>query len=134
VIVADTNLVAYAFVDGEFSAQARAVFAKDPEWHAPLLWRAEMLSVLVQACKSEMLTSAQAASVLEMAMSHMANREHISDEAVVLQTAVARNISAYDAQFIALALELQVPLVTSDKRLLASCRDVAVSPASFVER
>lgn len=131
-IVADTNLVAYAFIDGEFSAQARAVLAKDPEWHAPLLWRAEMLSVLVQATASGMLTSAQAAKVLELAISQMTRREHMPDEAVVLQTACTHNISAYDAQFVALALDLQVPLVTSDRRLLAACPDVAVSPGGFV--
>ena len=41
VIVADTNLIAYFAVRDANSELADAVFATDPVWVAPLLWRSE---------------------------------------------------------------------------------------------
>lgn len=132
-IVADTNLLAYAFIEGEFTADARAVLDKDPEWHAPVWWRSEMLNVLAQAVHSGMLTPVQAHTVFELATAHMSTREHVPPETAVLETAVRFRISAYDAQFVATALDLGVPLVTSDKGLLKACPQIAVSPRRFVE-
>jgi len=51
----------------------------------------------------------------------------------VLKIAMEREISAYDAQFVAAAVELGVPLVTADKRILSRCPDLAVSLSDFVD-
>ena len=45
-IVADTNLIAYFFIPGEHTADARRVFLKDPDWVAPLLWKSEFRNVV----------------------------------------------------------------------------------------
>jgi predicted nucleic acid-binding protein len=44
----------------------------------------------------------------------------------VLEAAVAGNMSAYDAEFVALARSLTVPLVTADRAILQGAPDVAV--------
>jgi predicted nucleic acid-binding protein len=49
----------------------------------------------------------------------------------VLETAAARNLSAYDAQFVVAATNLEVTLVTSDRRLLHACPDLAIAPEKF---
>jgi len=49
----------------------------------------------------------------------------------VLDIAAERGLSAYDAQFIAVAIRLEVPLVTADRRVLNACPDLAVPPARF---
>ena len=46
-IVVDTNLLVYLYVRGQRSAQADAVYHRDQEWAAPMLWRSEFRNVLV---------------------------------------------------------------------------------------
>ena len=41
--------------------------------------------------------------------------------------------SAYDCEFVALALMLEIPLVTEDKRILRSFPDTAVDMARLVD-
>ncbi len=40
-IVVDTNLIVYLYLESKHSPLAEQVLMKDPEWHAPLLWRSE---------------------------------------------------------------------------------------------
>ena len=45
-IVTDTNVIAYLYLEGERSVQVEKVLEKDPHWVAPLLWRSEFRNVL----------------------------------------------------------------------------------------
>ncbi len=45
-IVADTNLIAYALITGTGSEKARQVLIKDQSWSAPRLWRSEFMNIL----------------------------------------------------------------------------------------
>ena len=45
-IVVDTDVVAYLYLPTEFTAQAEALFERDPEWVVPLLWRSEFRNIL----------------------------------------------------------------------------------------
>jgi len=46
VIVVDTNVVAYALIQGTQTALARQVRQRDPFWRLPTLWRHEFLNIL----------------------------------------------------------------------------------------
>lgn len=130
-IVADTNLVAYLLIEGEQTATARAVWEKDPRWMLPTLWRSEFLNVLTTAVKARVLTLLQAHSTWSIAQAIFANSEVEPSGDDVLETAAERNLSAYDAQFVVAAVDLDVPLVTSDRRLLQACPDIAIPPDRF---
>ncbi len=50
----------------------------------------------------------------------------------MLETALDRGLSAYDAQFVVVAETSGVPLVTADRKILQGCPRIAVSPEAFV--
>jgi predicted nucleic acid-binding protein len=132
VIVADTNLVAYLLIEGDNTDLARAVWTADPRWMLPTLWRSEFLNVLTTAVRARVLTLPQAHDTWRIAQTVFGQSEVEPSGDAVLETATERNLSAYDAQFVVAAADLEVPLVTSDRRLLQACPDIAVAPERFI--
>jgi len=130
-IVADTNLIAYLLVTGPYTREAEAVYEKDPEWVAPLLWRSEFRNVLVLSVRGGRLGLQDAIGVMERAERMMVGREHQAASSVILRLAGESGCSAYDCEFVALALGLSVPLVTSDHALLRRFKPTAVSMRAF---
>jgi predicted nucleic acid-binding protein len=131
VIVVDSNVVAYYWVNGPLTEIARRVQAKDPEWHAPILWRSEMRSVLTGYLRDGSLDGAQIARVMAVAEESFAGREHIVSSDQVLQLAGETSLSAYDCEFVVLASTLGVPLVTADRAVLKAFPDRALTMEAF---
>lgn len=127
-IVADTNLAAYLFLGGTGTDLARRIFLQDPEWAAPLLWRSEFRSVLAQYLRKQELSLTDALAVQRKAESLFRGREHIVPSRNVLRLVSKSACSAYDCEFVALAEQLRVPLVTSDRQVLKAFPGIAVSP------
>jgi predicted nucleic acid-binding protein len=132
VIVADTNLIAYLLIPGQWTETAEAVLRRDPAWVAPLLWRSELRSVLTLAERRHDLDLYQAFSIMEEAERLMQGNEFQVNSAEVLRLAGACRCSSYDCEFVVLAQDLGVPLVTSDREILTAFPDIAVSPEAFV--
>lgn len=130
-IVADTNLIAYSLIPSEFNAAADAVLRKDPIWAAPPLWRSEMRNVLALRLRQKLMNIEEAVEAMDKARQFIGGREHDVDSSRVLFLAQASNFTAYDCEFVSLAEKLNVPLVTSDKKLLAAFPDIAVSIKEF---
>ena len=130
-IVADTNLVAAFFLNAPDRVLAQAVFARDPHWAAPLLWRSEMRNVLAGAMRRSELTLAAAEVICAGSEALLDGRQHHVDDGGVLQRAVKSGCTAYDCEFVALAEELRVPLVTFDRQVLAAFPATAIHPERF---
>jgi len=131
VIVVDTNVLVYLFLPGESTADARAALARDPVWAAPLLWRSEFRNALALYLRQKHLALDDALLLQAAAEERMAGRAYDTDSEAVLRFAADSGRSAYDCEFVALAEALGVPLVTSDRQLLASFPATAVGLASF---
>jgi predicted nucleic acid-binding protein len=131
VIVADTNLISYLLIEGERTEAARKVWAEDSSWVMPPLWRSEFLNVLATAHRAGVLSEDQALLAWQRAKALLGASEVEPNGERVLQLAIERGISAYDAQFVAVADELHIRLVTADKRLLERCKDEAISIEDF---
>ena len=117
-IVVDTNVIAYLWLPGPHTASAERLLRQDPDWNAPLLWRSEFRSVLAGQVRRRRMTLATAVRIASEAESHLRGKEYGVSSAEVLHRAAESRCSAYDCEFVVLAEELGVPLVTSDEQVL----------------
>jgi predicted nucleic acid-binding protein len=133
VIVVDTNIIGYLYLPSPHSAQAERAFLKDPEWVAPLLWRSELRNVLALYVRRKHLSLTQVQRIMEEALHLMHGREYEAPSHQVLALAAASACSAHDCEFVALARDLDVPLVTADKQVCNEFPGVAVGLAEFID-
>ena len=111
-IVVDTNIIAYFFLPNEFTSQAISLFRNDPVWAAPYLWRSEFRNVLSLYMRKELIDLSRAYEIQEEAESLLADFEFDVPSNSVLSLASESGCSAYDCEFIFLAQQLDVALVT----------------------
>jgi predicted nucleic acid-binding protein len=132
VIVVDTNVIAYLLIVGDHTVEAKAVLRKDSDWAAPFLWRSEFCSVLTLYIRQEHLSLSQAQRFMQEAEYLMQGGEHQVSSSHVLNLATISSCSAYDCEFVALAQQLTVPLVTSDNKILSEFPSIAISMSQFI--
>lgn len=125
-IVADANVIAYLHIQGDFTEQAEMALRRDPVWAVPRLWRSEMRSVLVQYVRRSILSFEEARMVMSAAEDLVRGREFEVSSHQVFACLERGGVSAYDAEYVALAAELEVPLVTADRRLMEAFPEEAV--------
>ena len=132
VIVADTNLLFYLRVGGQHRDSAEAVFRRDPVWAMPALWRSEFRDALANLLRLRTLALDDAIAFARDAEARMTGREYQVVSHQVLALASRSGCSAYDCEFVALAEDLSVPLVTSDREILRAFPGRALSPETFL--
>ena len=125
-IVVDSNVLAYLYLPGERTAEAEALLERDPDWAAPVLWRSEFRNILAGFLRRKSITFDQACSLQGEAESLLAGSEFEVDSQAVLELVRDSDCSAYDCEFIALAIKLNTRLVTEDKKLLRAFPSRAV--------
>lgn len=125
-IVVDTNVIACLHLAGEFTSRAESLLRQDPDWVAPILWRSELRNILAGYIRRNALSLEQARLVQAGAEDLMAHGEHEVDSQQVLQLVRDSSCPAYDCEFVALALQLNIKLATADSKLLQAFPDVTV--------
>lgn len=126
-IVVDSNVVAYLYLQGEYTEAAEALLKQDSDWASPVLWRSEFRNILAGYLRRKTLTFEQACSLQSEAEDLLVGSEFEVDSATVLKLVRDSDCSAYDCEFIALAIKLDTKLVTVDKKLLKAFPDCAVA-------
>ena len=117
-IVVDSNVLAYLYLPGDHTARAEALLEQTPDWAAPVLWRSEFRNILAGYMRRKTLTFDQACNLQTEAESLLAGSEFEVDSWTVLELVRDSDCSAYDCEFVALAIKLDTKLVTVDKKLL----------------
>lgn len=132
-IVVDSNIVAARNLTSVLTAKAKQVEQKDPVWIVPGLWRYEFQNILATALKAKQITAEQALNVWQRVSAILADNECEPSTAKVIGLVAQHGITAYDGQFIALAMEMGILCVTEDRELQRKFPGVAVSIDEFLK-
>ena len=130
-IIVDTNVIVYRIVQGPETAQAMRLEARDPAWRVPGLWRYEFTNAIWMMVRAGMINRQEALDALDRADRKMSSHELVVPQADALDAALQYNVSAYDAQYVALAKASGVVCVTADRPLLQKTPGITVPLASL---
>lgn len=131
-IVADTNLIASLWVPNSMDKLAYSVLEKDPNWIAPVLWKSEFRNVLALYLRKNIMDLSLILQVIEGAEILMGSGEFEINSTQVMSLVSKSQCSSYDCEFVALADDLNIQLVTFDKKILSEFSTIAVHPENFV--
>ena len=126
-IVVDSNVLAYLYLPGEYTTVAEALMEHDPDWAAPILWRSEFRNILAGYMRRGKLTFEQAYAIQSEAEDLLSGAEYELDSRSVLELVRDSECSAYDCEFVALAMKFGTKLVTMDGKVLRSFPSIAVA-------
>jgi len=131
-IVVDSNIIAYLMIPGDRTKEVEKLLLKDSEWIAPLLWRSEFRNILTLYMKQSQMSLILAEQTIARAENLLSEREYGVLSSDVLVLTYEKSLSAYDAEYVVLAINFGVPLITVDKKLLKEASEYAVSPTKYL--
>jgi len=131
-IVVDTNIIAHLWLPSDDTEICEQLFQWDPEWLAPVLWKSEFRSVVTLYLRKKLIDLGQAIEITAGAEEQMQEREFHVNSVQVYSLADKSECSSYDCEFISLAYELDIKLITLDKQILRSFPERAAKPADVI--
>jgi len=135
-IVVDSNIITARNLTSSLTSKAEQLEEKDPLWVVPVLWRYEFQNILATAIKSKQIKPEQALDVWKKVSEVLIENEYEPSASKVIDLVAEYGITAYDGQFIAVALEMGIQCVTEDRELqekfpgIAICIDEFLKPES----
>ena len=126
-IVVDTNVMVHLLMGGEHGPDAALLLQQDPEWAAPVILMSELRNVLLGFVRRGVFVHDHAKAMTDDAAAILGDRLATVSGDQVFDVALECNLTAYDAEFVALARTLSVSLATLDSAILRGAPDVAVS-------
>jgi predicted nucleic acid-binding protein len=129
VFIIDTNVVAYLLIEGDYTAAARLLHRRDDDWRSEAFIMVEFTNVLTASIAARRMNLALAQRFLADARFLLQGKLALVPHDSVLSLAVQYRVTAYDARFLALAQQLNRPLVTEDVKLRAAAPKLTQSLA-----
>lgn len=124
-IVADANLVAYAYTPSPYADEVEELGLLDPIWVTVELCRSEFRNLLAAYLRRQWLTLEQINWILEQKERRFEFGYYEVNSAEVMALVATSRCSAYDCEYVALAKKFDVPLITYDRQLLTSFPEIA---------
>jgi predicted nucleic acid-binding protein len=133
-IVVDTNIITYLWIPGHEMYQSRELLVYDHDWWVPPLYRSEMRSVLVLHVRKGIIRLKDSIRLLEKIEMQFQNSTMDVPSSLVLTLGDSTTCSSYDCEYVGLAMLLECPLITQDKKLLNSFPKIAITPVTYLGR
>jgi len=131
-IVVDTNVIASLWVPNDIDDLTYKILEKDNDWVAPILWRSEFRNVLTTYLRADILEFSIALQAIEEAEHLMRSKEFEVNSIQVLSRVSDSSCSSYNCEFVALADDLDIQLVTFDKKMIKEFPEIAIHPEKFI--
>ncbi len=132
-IVVDTSVIAHLLIPSDKTSTARHVLEIDHNWCAPVLWTSELRSVLRKHLLVGNIDHREALDAMILAYRVMEGGSGRVDDDLVLTLCTTTRCSSYDAEYVAMAMTLAVPLLTWDRALTRIFPEIARTPDTFVD-
>jgi predicted nucleic acid-binding protein len=132
-IVVDSNIITARTLTSSLTSKAEQLEEKDPLWVVPVLWRYEFQNILATAIKSKQIKPEQALDVWKKVSGVLIENEYEPSTSKVIDLIAEYGITAYDGQFIAVALEMGIQCVTEDRELQEKFPGIAISIDEFLK-
>ena len=126
-IVVDTNIVAHLFIPSDISGAAEKALQKDADWIVPRLWRSEFRNVLATRLLVRKISLEIALETMAKAEDLLRDHEYEISSASVLAMSYGSGMSADDCEFVVLAQQFGVLLLTTDSRLARAFPETATA-------
>jgi predicted nucleic acid-binding protein len=130
-IVVDTNVIAQFLLPSPRSSSCERVHEIDPHWITPRLWVSDFRNVLILYVRNKIISYDKAVEILQFAERLFVDTTFDAKSSDIMKNSMKSTCSAYDLEFVSLAIELGVTLVTMDKQILRQFPSVAVRPEDF---
>jgi predicted nucleic acid-binding protein len=130
-IVVDANILISLHVPGESSEDARAALKRE-QWAAPVLWKSEFCSGLTRLRRAGKLQLDECLEYLKQAEGMMWGRSFSVQHPKVLAYAERSKASTYDCEYVVLADDLGLKLVTLDGPLVKHFPETAIHLRDYV--
>lgn len=131
-IVVDTNILAHFWLPSDSTELCDELYQKDPQWVAPILWRSEFRNVVGLYLRKELIDLAEAMLIMEKAELQMKGHQFQVNSVQVLHHVSQSTCSSYDCEFVSLAKDLDLELITLDKQLLREFPGLAKHPKKVI--
>ena len=131
-IVVDANILIYSLIAGDNTKLVQKLREKDADWRTAGLCLHEILNVLATYQRRDVLSLAQCKKLLEHAERFVQVAQCEVKMGAALAVAAKYAITGYDAQYIALAQNLDAPLITEDRKLKEAVPGVAFPMTEFL--
>lgn len=133
-IVVDVNVLSFHLIDGKRTPETHALKMMDAEWIVPPFWRVEFQSILWKYARFGGMPMEKALELFNQALAIFSLNETATPPDMVLRDALKWGITVYDAQYVSLARQFGVRLVTEDTSVQKDCPDIAISLANFLKQ
>jgi predicted nucleic acid-binding protein len=130
-IVVDTNVIVHFWLPGELSGSAERLAREEPEWIVPILWRSEFRSVMSFYLRKKILGLEKILNIIENAEEQLKDSEFYVSSNDIMELVNKSSCSSYDCEFVALARNFKIPLVTTDKQILKEFPSIVASLNKF---